>query len=83
MGVDTVALETDRARPATRARVDHATAVHYPGSRRIVLVADRGDFAAAQAALDELRDAVAPTEWLGCMDCGHAVRGDERGTPDP
>ena len=38
-----------------RARVDRATACYYDRSRRIVLVADTGDFAAAQAALDELR----------------------------
>ena len=38
-----------------RARVDGATACHYDRSRRIVLVADKGDFDAAQQALDELR----------------------------
>lgn len=62
----------------TRARVDRATACHYRDSGRVVVVADKGDFAAAQQALDLLRDQVAPTEWLGCMDCGHAVRGDLR-----
>ncbi|MGU3650655.1 hypothetical protein [Mycolicibacterium sp. A43C] len=38
-----------------RARVDRATACFYESSRRVVLIADGGDFTAAQAALDELR----------------------------
>ena len=38
-----------------RARVDRATAGFYEGSQRIVMIADSADFAAAQAALDELR----------------------------
>ncbi|WP_267294081.1 hypothetical protein [Mycobacterium hackensackense] len=42
-----------------RARVDRATACMYAKSHRIVLVADGGDFDAAQAALDELRQHVA------------------------
>ena len=38
----------------TRSRVDRATACHYADSDRIVVVADKGDFAAAQQALTEL-----------------------------
>ncbi len=56
MGVDLVAVEHDRgARPVVRARVDRATACYYPGSHRVVLVADKGDLDAAEAALAELR----------------------------
>ena len=68
MGVDYVTIEHDRARPAVRARVDRATACYYPGSHRVVLVADKGDIDAAFAALTELRDHL-------------AERG--RGTPEP
>lgn len=57
----------------TRARVDRATACHYRDSGRIVIVADRGDFAAAQEALEKLRAVVDSGEYLGCMDCGHAA----------
>ncbi|QWY84412.1 hypothetical protein SEA_KNOCKER_70 [Mycobacterium phage Knocker] len=53
-------IEHDRgARPVVRARVDRATACYYPGSHRVVLVADKGDIDAAQAALTELRDHLA------------------------
>ena len=55
MGVDLVTIEHDRARPVVRARVDRATACYYPGSHRVVLVADKGDLDAAEAALAELR----------------------------
>lgn len=48
------------AKGSTRARVDRATAVHYDESGRIVIIADKGDFSAAEDALRELRDAVAP-----------------------
>ncbi len=43
-----------------RSRVDNATASYYPGHNRVVLVADRADFAAAETALRELREAVTP-----------------------
>jgi len=46
----------------TRARVDRATACHYRDSRRIVVVADEGDFGAALEALIELADKVAPDD---------------------
>lgn len=46
---------TDKDHAVIRARVDRATACFYPASQRIILVADKSDFAAAQAALDELR----------------------------
>jgi hypothetical protein len=59
MGVDLVTIEHDRARPCVRARVDRATACYYPGSHRVVLVADKGDLDAAEAALAELRTALA------------------------
>lgn len=60
MGVDHVAIEHDRGgRPVVRARQDRATACYYPGSHRIVLVADKGDIDAAFSALTELRDHLA------------------------
>ena len=46
-------------RKVVRSRVDSATACYYPGSHRVVLVADRGDFTAAEAALAELRNHLA------------------------
>lgn len=56
MGVDLVTVEhVQGAKPVVRARVDRATACYYPGSHRVVLVADRGDIDAAAAALAELR----------------------------
>ncbi|URC18177.1 hypothetical protein SEA_ZENTENO07_76 [Mycobacterium phage Zenteno07] len=55
-----MAIETDRgARPVVRSRVDRATACYYPGSHRVVLIADRGDFEAAEEALSELREHLA------------------------
>lgn len=60
MGVDYVTIEHDRGgRPVVRARTDRATACYYPGSHRVVLVADKGDIDAAFAALTELRDHLA------------------------
>ncbi|MCV7208390.1 hypothetical protein [Mycolicibacterium canariasense] len=59
--IDVLSIERGRV---ARARVDRATACLYARSNRIVLVADGGDFDAAQAALDELR--------------AHAERKDER-----
>lgn len=57
----------------TRARVDRATACHYRESGKVIVVADRGDFAAAEEALRALRAAVEAGEYLGCMDCGHSA----------
>ena len=50
---------TDKDHAVIRARVDRATACFYPASKRIILVADKSDFDAAQAALDELRTYIA------------------------
>ena len=62
--ISTVAIETERGpsgKPVTRSRINGtATAAHYPRSGRIVLVADRGDWASALDALRELAEAVAP-----------------------
>lgn len=56
MGVDYVAIEQQGGgKPVVRARVDRATACYYPTSHRVVLVADKGDLDAAEAALAELR----------------------------
>ena len=63
MTISIVAIQEERGtKPVTRSRVDRvdrATACYYPDSHRVVLIADRGDFDAAQAALDELRDHLA------------------------
>ncbi|AKF14331.1 hypothetical protein SEA_VINCENZO_69 [Mycobacterium phage Vincenzo] len=48
-------------RDITRSRVDQATACYYARSRRVIVVADKGDFSAAMRALTELRDHVGAT----------------------
>lgn len=52
--IDHVAID-DSQPHCTRARVTHATACYYPGSQRIIVMADCVDVDAAQAALIELR----------------------------
>lgn len=73
MGVDYVTIEHDRARPVVRARVDRATACYYPGSHRVVVVADKGDIDAATAAIAELR--------AHLVQMGHDIG--KAGTPAP
>jgi len=51
-------LNLDSGGRVIRARVDRATACRYEKSGRIILVADNGDFDAAQDALDKLRSEV-------------------------
>lgn len=62
--ISTVAIETERGpsgKPVTRSRINGTTtACHYPKSNRIIVVADRGDWASAYAALMELSEAVDP-----------------------
>lgn len=56
MTISIVAIQEERGtKPVTRSRVDRATACYYPDSRRVVVVADRGDFEAALEAVEELR----------------------------
>lgn len=56
MTISIVTIQEERGtKPVTRSRVDRATACYYPDSKRVVLIADRADFAAAEEALAELR----------------------------
>ena len=85
--ITTVAIEEKGGtQKVARSRVGAATACYYPSSKRVVVVADRGDFADAEAAVRELRAHVTGGEYLGCMDCGHASYYpplDGGGTPEP
>ncbi|QHB37377.1 hypothetical protein I5G58_gp075 [Mycobacterium phage BirdsNest] len=79
MTISIVAIQEERGtKPVTRSRVDRATACYYPDSKRVVVVADRADFAAAEQAIRELRDHISPAEYVQtCVDCNHTERADD------
>lgn len=59
MSIDTVITDdSNKGLPVIRSRVDRATACYYPVSKRVVIIADRQDFRAAEEALAELRSYV-------------------------